>query len=334
MESSLSNRKKAHIDLASEAQTGFQINDSRFDYEPLLSSHQEQVFQPFPFLGKQMQAPLWISSMTGGTKAALQINKNLARAAREFGLGMGLGSCRILLEGNKYPEHFLLRPIIGDTVPFYANLGISQIENAVLNNHVDPIEEMIDRLEADGLIIHVNPLQEWLQPEGDRLKEKPIHMIEEFVKQVKFPIVVKEVGQGMGPASLAALLKLPLQAIDFAAFGGTNFAKLELLRTEQAFKQMIEPISRVGNTASDMLDQINQLVNQAESIRVKELIISGGIRDFLDGYYFIKKSKLPAVYGQASAFLKHASGNYEELKEFVEAQLLGLQMAYTYLSLK
>jgi isopentenyl-diphosphate Delta-isomerase len=327
-------KKKAHIDLALQSQTVRETNDRRFNYEPLLGAHPEGIMKPFPFLGKMMKAPVWISSMTGGTEAALLINRNLARVCNEFGLGMGLGSCRILLEDNKYPEHFFLRKYIGDEVPFYANLGIVQIGKALENNTVDRISEMVFRLEADGLIIHVNPLQEWLQPEGEVLHQRPIDLIKEFIGQVNFRVIVKEVGQGMGPDSLAQLMALPLEAVEFAAYGGTNFASLELQRSTPAIRQLLEPLSLIGNDAFDMTESVNRLVAGKKKMQVKQIIISGGIKNFLDGYYFIRKSKVPAIYGQASMFLRYAREDYETLREFTLHQINGLEIAYAYLTLK
>jgi isopentenyl-diphosphate delta-isomerase len=328
-----SQKKKAHIDLAFHSQTGPDTLDRRFRYEPLLNPHPEGIIKPFGFLGKTMRVPIWVSSMTGGTDAALTINRNLARACQEFGMGMGLGSCRMLLEDNLHPEHFFLRKYIGKEAPFYANLGIVQIEKAVEEHTVDKINRMIDELEADGLIIHVNPLQEILQPEGDRLRYQPIDTITEFLNHVRYPVIVKEVGQGMGPESLRRLAALPLQAIEFAAYGGTNFARLELTRSDPQRQEMLEPISFVGNDASEMLNTINDLADNHNDIKVKELIISGGLKTFLDGYYYIQKSKLPAIYGQASQFLKYARDDYDTLKQFVEYQIKGLEIAYSYLAL-
>ncbi len=327
-------RKKAHIDLALQSQTGLSEKDQRFNYEPLLSAHPGGALKPFEFLGKTMRAPVWVSSMTGGTEAAVVINRNLARACQEFGLGMGLGSCRILLEENKHPDHFFLKEYIGNEVPFYANLGIAQIEQALTRKSVDKILEMINRIQADGLIIHINPLQEWLQPEGEIIKRPPIEVIAEFISQVNLRVVVKEVGQGMGPESLRQLMALPLQAVDFGAFGGTNFAKLELHRNTPVQQQMFEPISHVGNDAYEMLETINQTVARNPAVATREIIISGGIKTFLDGYYFIRKSSLPAIYGQASSFLKFARDDYDTLREYVQYQLKGLEMAYAYLTLK
>ncbi len=327
-------KKKAHIDLALQSQTLRDTRDGRFNYEPLLSAHPHGILKPFPFLGKTMQVPIWISSMTGGTEAAMLINRNLARVCNEFGLGMGLGSCRMLLEDNEYQEHFFLRKYIGYEVPFYANLGIVQIEKALTNNTVDRISEMVYKLEADGLIIHINPLQEWLQPEGEVLHRKPIDLIAEFIEQVDFRVIVKEVGQGMGPESLRQLMLLPIEAVEFAAYGGTNFAKLELQRSSPAIQQMLEPLSLVGNDTFDMMESVNQMVDQKKKLAVKQIIISGGIKNFLDGYYFIRKSRVPAIYGQASMFLRYAREDYETLREFTLNQIKGLEIAHAYLTLK
>jgi isopentenyl-diphosphate delta-isomerase len=271
--------------------------------------------------------------MTGGTKLAGKINRNLAMACNEFGIGMGLGSCRIILEDDSHFEDFNMRGIIGDELPLWANLGIAQVEELLERNQVERADRLVEKLRADGLIIHVNPMQEWFQPEGDILGHPPLEIIKRFMDQVSFPLIVKEVGQGMGPESLKELLRLPLQAIEFAAFGGTNFAKVELLRDERASQALFEPLSRIGEPAGLMLEHVNQIVAREEPA-CKELIISGGISRFLDGYYLIRKSTLPAVYGMASEFLRHAREDYDTLREFVHAQMKGLEMAYAYLTLK
>jgi isopentenyl-diphosphate delta-isomerase len=147
-------------------------------------------------------------------------------------------------------------------------------------------------------------------------------------------VIVKEVGQGMGPLSLKALLKLPLAAIEFAAFGGTNFARVELQRSDPKSLEFYRPVSLVGHDAEEMTEMVNRLVETEKNIRCRQLIISGGIRDFLQGYYLISRSKLPAVYGQASGFLQHARENYETLREYVSSQVRGLQLAKAYLTPK
>ena len=330
---SLESRKKDHIELAFKSQTPPALLDSRFHYEPMLKAHPKAGIAPVRILGKQQKVPLWVSSMTGGTKKAGTINRNLAMACKEFGMGMGLGSCRIIMDEKAHFEDFNMRGIIGDELPFWANLGIAQVQELLEQDQVDKAVRLVEQLHADGLIIHVNPMQEWFQPEGDILEVSPVETIERFLEKFSHPVIVKEVGQGMGPESLRALLGLPLQAIEFAAFGGTNFARVELLRDEDASQALFEPLSTIGEDAPTMVSMVNQIVAEAPPV-CKELIISGGIKNFLDGYYLIRKSSLPAIYGMASGFLKHAQGDYEQLREFVQAQIKGLEMAYTYLTIR
>lgn len=326
-------RKKDHIDLAFKSQTGISELDDRFHYEPLLSAHPVGGLKPKTFLGKEVKIPMWVSSMTGGTKLAGTINRNLARACNEFGMGMGLGSCRILMEDDSHFEDFNMRKIIGDHLPLMANLGIAQIEELIENKELDKATQVMERLQADGLIVHVNPMQEWFQPEGNTLSTAPLETIKRLLDKVSFPVIVKEVGQGMGPESLRELLRLPLQAIEFGAFGGTNFAKVELLRKGLANQKLYEPLSGIGESAEDMLDYINEFVSEEDPL-CKELIISGGVQNFLDGYYLIKKSTLSSVYGMASAFLKYAREDYDQLRDFVQGQVQGLEMAEAYLRIK
>lgn len=327
-------RKKDHIELAFQSQVA--ELDSRFYYEPLLAAHPEKGSWPrFSFLGCEMWAPLWVSSMTGGTALANTINHNLARAAGEFGFGMGLGSCRSLLTSDEYLPDFDVRDKIGDDLPLYANLGIAQVEQLVLENKTFLAVNLIDKLRADGLILHINPLQEWLQPEGDRFQQSPLQTIEQFMEKTDLKIIVKEVGQGMGRESLRALLQLPIEAIDFAANGGTNFAKLELLRSDAQKREIYSQLANVGHSATDMVDICNSLVKELGSaVACQQIIVSGGIGSFLDGYYHIEKMELPAIYGQASAFLKHAREDYEQLYHYVKSQIRGLELAKAFLRLR
>ncbi|GET24729.1 type 2 isopentenyl-diphosphate Delta-isomerase [Prolixibacter sp. NT017] len=324
-------RKLDHIKLAFQSQMNGIAADERFFYEPMLSGHPVDEPDEISFAGKKLKAPVWVSSMTGGTKLANTINHNLARACGEFGLGMGLGSCRKLLDDDTYFSDFDVRIDIGDEQPLYTNLGIAQVEELLDKGQTDKIERLVERLRADGLIVHINPMQEWLQPEGNLIQHPPIETVERLLEQVQFPVIVKEVGQGFGPESLLRLLKLPLAAVDFGAFGGTNFARIELERNSDLNKEQYEPFVRVGMSAEQMLDAVNQMVDGGEEIKCRQLIISGGIQNFLDGYYLTEKSKLPAIYAQASAFLKYSQGEYEVLRNYVEAQLKGLRIAKAFL---
>lgn len=327
-------RKEDHIDLAFKSTMARVASDPRFYYEPVLAAHPRPEDKLSCLFGeKSMDFPIMVSSMTGGTEKARTINKNLAKAVGEFRLAMGLGSCRQLLYEDKRTDEFDVRRYMGDQ-PLWINLGIAQIEELLESGETDRVSELRKRLDADGLIIHVNPLQEWLQPEGDRLKKPALTIIKDFLPHTDYPIIVKEVGQGFGRESLEALLKLPLAALDLAGYGGTNFSKLELMRSDELRHDSFAPVFRIGHSCEEMIGWISDYYLNSESeLRCARLIISGGISGFLDGYYFIRKSPLPALYAQASAFLKYAQ-DYEQLRRFVILQTEGLKMAHAFLRIK
>lgn len=328
-----SDRKLEHIKLALDSQTKLAEQDLRFNYEPMLAAHPENLDLSIQFLGKTMQTPIWVSSMTGGTGVAQTINRNIARACREFGMGMGLGSCRKIIFDKTHWDDFNFRDEIGDKLPFWANLGIAQVEELLASKNIQAVVDLVGDLRADGLIVHVNPLQEWFQPEGNRLKQSPLKTIKQLLSLVDLKIIVKEVGQGFGPESMRQLLALPLEAIEFGAYGGTNFAKLEMLRDNPQKLEASLPFAFVGQSASQMVNSVNQILKENPNPACPQLIISGGIQNALDGYYLTSKSQLPAVFGMASAVLKHASVSYESLSAFLENQIQTLQLANAFLTI-
>ncbi len=364
----MKDRKLEHISLASNSKVSSSLQDKRFYYEPILGDNNVDFDISIKFLGKSMKAPMWVSSMTGGSPISKKINHNLAKVCNKFGIGMGLGSCRMLLSSNKYFEDFNVRSILGANLPLFANIGIAQLENLVDKNQTYLLEDLIEKLQADGIIIHVNPIQEYLQPKGDILKCPPIDTLERFLDKTNLKVIVKEVGQGMGPQSLKRLLMLPLAAIEFGAFGGTNFAKLETIRdgliTQAPFTKKnakadyktptfldeingensiydtkvlnnLSSLVFVGHTAEEMVNFVNDnVVSLNKQVLCKEIIVSGGIGDFLDGLYLIKKSKLNAIYGQASAFLKYSMLGYEELEKYVQQQIENYKFASKILQIR
>ena len=325
-------RKSDHIELAFESQ----INNAEnygFYYEPLLGTHQEVDLSCEAF-GFNFDAPLWVSSMTGGTEKAKFINERLAKTCEKFGLGMGLGSCRPLLDSDDRLEDFAVRKLIGER-PLFANLGIAQLEQLVALNQTSKINELIKKLQADGLIIHVNPLQEALQHEGDKFKHPPIVTIEKVIEKLdQTKIIVKEVGQGFGPNSLKLLLDLPVSGIELSGFGGTNFSFLEHSRHTKRDSAKLDSLldfSYIGHTAQEMLSWINTYTAQNGLYKKKSLIISGGIKNVIQGYGLREQSELNALIGYASKFLKPAMHSQEQLDEFVKAQVASLSLCKNYL---
>lgn len=321
-------RKGDHIALAKVARTNISGLDTRFNYEPLFFTHPapDKIWKT-TFLNFEFNYPVWISSMTGGTKHAKKINENLARLCGEFKLGMGLGSCRCLLEDKSRLDEFAVKKFM-HSQPLFANIGIAQIEQYQTQDKVYLIHEMVKMVEADGLIIHINPLQEWFQPEGDRFRVPPIQTLHRFLREnLPYKVMIKEVGHGMGPKSLKAILELPIAGIELAGFGGTNFTLLEKIRgTEDETR---EGFISVGHSVSEMINILNILPN-----RNKEIIISGGINSMIDGFNYLKKLKSNSVIGMASAFLTPALNDYQTLKDYFLSQRESLLTAQSLLEIR
>ena len=178
----------------------------------------------------------------------------------------------------------------------------------------------------------MNPLQEWFQPEGDRYKKAPLETIKSIVNLVQTNIIVKEVGQGFGPKSLESLMKLPLKAIELSGFGGTNFSLLELSRhNAQKFDNHSskKTLVNMGHTSKQMIYWINGFMDN-EKYECNDFIISGGVKNLVDGYVLQQKLKARSIIGMASAFLEYAQ-DISQLRDFVSQELDDLKLAHKYL---
>lgn len=347
-----SERKSHHLELAEKSQLDVSSLSQLFDYEPLLSGFPEKdlLDAPIKVGQKRVRQPLWISSMTGGTGAAGAINRTLAKIAGEFGLGMGLGSCRPLLESDEFFEDFNLRPLIGSEGVLFANFGMAQVFEQLSQDQGQKLVGICERLQVDGVFLHINPLQEWYQPEGDRWTQSPLEGIEKLAETLHkkgMLLGVKEVGQGMGPKSLEALIKGPADLIEFGAFGGTNFSLLESLRhpqkdernlvnsaTSSAFSKPKE-FCFVGHSAEEMVLHVNRILEENPALKTeKSFIVSGGIRSFLQGHYLLENLKGNGLYAMAKPFLEAAQKGEDSLRSFVQSELEGLTLAKTFLRAK
>jgi isopentenyl-diphosphate delta-isomerase len=326
-------RKLDHIQLAEQSQFKIFEQNKDFYYEPLFSADTSSMDLSLTFLGKRMMNPIWISSMTGGLGEALIINKNLARLTNEFKLGMGLGSCRSFFFKGERKEDFALRELVGEQ-PFYANLGIAQIEEIIINKNINKLKNHILELQCDGLIIHINPIQEFLQPEGDRIKLSPLETLKIFLENTDIPVIIKEVGQGFGPKSLEELMSLPIAAIELAGLGGTNFASVELARqslSEASKRENLQSLAGVGHTPMEMIQWINDLTAK-KPYSCQSFIISGGVDGFLTGYKYLSSLQVKdKVYGQGYQLLKRANGDYAILRDYFMSEIEGLKFAHGYL---
>ncbi len=311
-------RKNDHIDLTFQSKPDYKIDTNGLFYEPLFSAHPKPSDKfNLKFLGHDFSIPLWVSSMTGGAQRAEKINSNLAKACGQFGFGMGLGSCRVLLDEKSRWKDFDVKEYMPNH-PLFSNFGIAQLEELIEANSLNKIKDINNALNLDGLIIHVNPLQEWAQPEGDSFKKPPLETIKIVLAELDLPIIVKEVGQGFGPQSLDALCRLPLAAIETSAFGGTNFTNIELARLNGTNSGKFGPktdIARIGHTNQEMVSWINEM--NPNEMKCKEFILSGGISSPLEGFKFTKTCNYNSVMGMASGLLKYSMGEYQVLEEYL-----------------
>lgn len=268
------------------------------------------------FLGKPLSAPILISSMTGGTDLAKTINSRLAAIAQHYQLAMGVGSQRVAVENPDVAATFAVRSL-APTIPLFANLGAVQLN---YRYGLDECLKVIDLLEADALILHLNPLQECVQTKGDTNFRGLLDRIAVICEQLPVPVIVKEVGNGISGAMADKLIAAGVAAIDVAGAGGTSWAKVEGERAKDSRQR------RLGQTFADWgiptADCIRAIRATAPSV---PLIASGGLRNGLD---VAKAIALGAdLAGMALPFLQAASESEAALHELVEVLLAELVTA-------
>ena len=262
------------------------------------------------FLGKHLSAPLLISSMTGGTEQAQQINTRLAIAAQTFGFAMGVGSQRVAVEAPDVMDTFAIRRYAPDCLLF-ANLGAVQLNYGY---GLAECQRVVDALKADALILHLNPLQESVQTRGDRNFKGLLNKIETLCQRLPVPVIAKEVGNGISAVMAQRLIAAGVAAIDVAGAGGTSWAKVEGGRaTEPRQRRLGQTFADWGVPTADCVTQIRAVAPEIP------LIASGGIRN---GLQAAKAIALGAdLVGLAHPFLLAAHDSEESVALLAECLL-------------
>ncbi|WP_026731164.1 type 2 isopentenyl-diphosphate Delta-isomerase [Fischerella sp. PCC 9605] len=296
-------RKADHIRICLEEDVQFQqttngLESYRFIHCCLPELDRDEIDISTTFLGKRLLAPLLISSMTGGTQEAGIINRRLAEAAQHYKIAMGVGSQRVAVEKPSVADTFAVRKYAPDVLLF-ANLGAVQLN---YDYGLDECLRVVDILEADALILHLNPLQECIQPRGDTNFRGLLEKIAILCKSLPVPVIAKEVGNGISAAMAEKLVAAGVRAIDVAGAGGTSWAKVESERAESPLQR------RLGRTFADWglptADCITSIRAVAPEI---PLIASGGLRHGLDA---AKALALGAdIAGLAMPFLQAAASS-------------------------
>jgi len=303
-------RKSDHIrinleeDVQSTVTTG--LERYRFIHEALPEINLQDVNLSQSLFGKRVETPILISSMTGGTDKAGEINRNLAVAAQATGAVMGVGSQRAAIENPALADTFRVRRLAPDILLF-ANLGAIQLNYAYT---IEQCRAAVDMIEADALILHLNSLQEALQPEGDTQFAGLLSKIEIICRSLSVPVIAKEVGWGISEKAARMLENAGVAAIDVAGAGGTSWSQVEMYRIEDNSKARVAAAFR------------NWGIPTAESIKFVKIgapetlvFASGGLRDGLD---IAKCIALGAVLGgMAGPFLKAAAISAEETVKMI-----------------
>ena len=224
----IASRKRTHVEVCLERPVEFQTRTTGFEryelpYCALPDSDLRRVDLSVRLLGRTLRAPILIGAMTGGTRHANAINGNLAVAAQELGLGLMLGSQRVMLEDPRATAGFLVRDKAPDVL-LLGNLGVAQLNRGYGVEHV---ERAIADVDADALAFHTNPLQEALQRNGDGDFRGLVHRLAEVASRVEHPLVLKEVGHGLSADVVRAVREIGLAAVDVAGAGGTSWARVE-----------------------------------------------------------------------------------------------------------
>ena len=211
--------------------------------------------------------------MTGGIEAAAAINHSLAEAAQAMGVAMGLGSQRAAIEDPSLEPTFQIRHLAPDILLF-ANLGAVQLNYGY---GIDQCRRAVDMIEADAMILHFNPLQEALQPEGDVNFSDLLRKIESICSQLDVPVIAKEVGWGISSQVAKDLVEAGVSVIDVAGAGGTSWAQVEMHRSQDEIQtQLAASFIGWGNPTSELVTDVRQALPEIP------LIASGGLRSGID----------------------------------------------------
>lgn len=268
------------------------------------------------FLDKPLQAPFLVSSMTGGSELALTINKNLALAAEEKGWAIGLGSTRALLESDAHETSFMIHRY-AKTVPIIANLGAVQLNYGY---GAEECQQIVDRTEADSLVLHLNSLQEVIQDEGDLNFEDLLPKIETVCSALDVPVGVKEVGFGIDGIVAEKLYNAGIAYIDVAGAGGTSWSQVEKLRSEDPLrKAAAEAFNNWGLPTKDCIVSVR---SRLEGVPV---VASGGMKTGLDA---AKAITIGAdLIGFARQLLESATKTADKVVQTMDQIELELKMA-------
>jgi len=314
-------RKSDHIRINLEEDVNSKhtttgLEQYRFVHCALPEFNLEDVDTTCVLLGKPMSAPFFISSMTGGTPEASEITQRLAEAAQAAGIGMGVGSQRAAIEDPTLADTYRVRHVAPDIL-LMANLGAIQLNYGY---DVDTCRRAIEMIEADGLILHLNSLQEALQPEGQTQFGGLLHKIEEVCANLGAPVIVKEVGWGISEPVARQLADAGVAAIDVAGAGGISWSQVEMHRAATERQRQV-----AAAFADWGIPTAESLLAARQGAPGLPIVASGGVRD---GIQIAMAIALGATAcGIAGDFLRAASESTDAVLDLVTVLVTQMRVA-------
>jgi isopentenyl-diphosphate Delta-isomerase len=274
---STSQRKKEHLELCltddvsfKEKKNGF--NNYEFEHFAITEVELDKISLKTKFFKREINYPFLISCMTGGTTEAENINAQLAFTASSLNIPLGVGSQRQALENNLYHKSFKVIRKNAPKIPILGNIGAAQLINPEI---IEQIKFLIDLIEADAFVIHINPLQELLQKGGDPNFKGFLKAVEKICSKIKIPVIAKEVGAGISQKAAKKLLDAGVSGIDIAGAGGTSWAAVEIKRNKDSEDN---PFWDWGIPSSYCIKTVSKLKKDFNFL----LIGSGGINTGVD----------------------------------------------------
>ncbi|PQD98646.1 type 2 isopentenyl-diphosphate Delta-isomerase [Mycobacterium sp. EPG1] len=272
--SALQHRKRRHIDVCLTEPVDYQtvttgLERYRLPYNALTQTDLGTVDLGTEFFGTRLRAPVLIGAMTGGAELSGTINRNLAAAAQRLGVGMMLGSQRVMIDDAVAAKSFDVRGVAPDILVI-GNIGLAQVQTSML----PALAAVLDRVGANGLAVHTNPLQEAMQHNGDTDFSGSMARLREVAGSIGYPVMLKEVGHGIGAAAAAQLVDCPVAAVDVAGAGGTSWARIEQF---VRYGEVRYPaLAEWGIPTAQALTEVRRVLPGVP------LVASGGIRTGMD----------------------------------------------------
>lgn len=316
-------RKEEHISLCMEKEVQSKKQGTLFDCVHLMNEALPEldldgIDTRVTFLSHKFSAPIMVGAMTGGANRAASINKNIAEAAEELGLGMVVGSQRAGLYAKELADTYSIARQAAPNAFIGANVGGAQLSKGL---GIEDARKLIDMLDADALYIHLNPLQEVVQPEGEPSYRNVASRIKEIAGAIGKPIVAKEVGHGISGATAKRLESAGVSAIEVAGLGGTSYSAVEYYR---AAEQKMRAKEKVGRLFWDWGIPTAAAVRMASGAVKIPVVASGGIRN---GQEMAKSIALGAsMCASAMPFLKPATVSSRQVREALEQMILELKV--------